>query len=156
MALRRRFYKAIILRRDEDKHPDDDFSVAAVQRLLLEMVELSDQQTAGPPVIELLIGDILTRTALASGGAEHWLSITALLQTAEQPGYSPHPPAPGADQRLMSIDFLWHADEGRYIVVRKVPLQELRDEPDVMDAILTTADMARGYFAAACAGQSPS
>lgn len=144
------------MRRDEDNHPDDDFSVTAVQRLLREMVELSGQQTDGAPMMELLIGDILTRTALASGGGEHWLSITALLQLGEQPGYSQRPQAPdGADRRLTTVDFLWHADEGRYIVVRRVPLKELRDERDVMDAILATADMARGYFAAASAGGRP-
>jgi len=141
------------LQRDQDHH-SDDFSVATVQQLLLEMVELAGQQAPGTPALELLIGDILTRTALQSGGTEHWLSITALLHQGEQPCHNPlFYPTGAADQRQM-VDFLWHADEGRYIVARKVPLQELRDERSVMDAILATADMARGYFAAAATSRA--
>ena len=43
---------------------------------------------------------------------------------------------------INSIDFLWHADEGRYVLVRKVPLRLLTDERSVMDEILATADLA--------------
>jgi len=53
-----------------------------------------------------------------------------------------------APERLESVDVLWHADEGRYIVVRRISVRDFCDDRSVMDAILDTADIAANYYAA--------
>jgi hypothetical protein len=94
-------------------------SVAEVARFLKELIALADQQAPGAPVLELQIGEIQTRTSLECSGQYHYLSVTALLPRCEQPHYLPSPFTPPAAQAgaVSNIEFLWHADEGRYIAV---------------------------------------
>lgn len=134
---------------DDNADQANEPPVSRINRLLRELMELSGQQAADAPVLELLIGEVLTRTSIAPEVADRCLSITALLPKSEQPHYVPRFFSPAAaDACPPSAEFLWHADEGRYIVVRKVPVAGLRDERGIMDAILATADIARDYFAA--------
>ncbi|EJL88994.1 hypothetical protein PMI16_02142 [Herbaspirillum sp. CF444] len=152
-----RLYKALILQSEDHNQPD--MSVTAVNRLLQDLIALAGQQVDGPPALELQLGEVFTRSAVERGGVDHYLSVTALLPKCEQPHYLPllHAPldAAGADAgQAAAVDFLWHADEGRYIVVRKIPIRLLSDERSVMDAILATADIAGQYLEAVRAGDA--
>lgn len=151
-----RLYKALILQSED--HDQADISVTAVNRLLQDLIALAGQQMEGPPVLELQLGEIFTRSAVERGGADHYLSVTALLPRCEQPHYLPLLHAPlasaDADATQAAVDFLWHADEGRYIVVRHIPIHLLSDERSVMDAILATADIAGEYLVAVRAGEA--
>jgi hypothetical protein len=46
------------------------------------------------------------------------------------------------------MEFLWDADEGRYVALRMVPIVSLPDERSVMDAILATSDLASAWMTA--------
>jgi hypothetical protein len=46
------------------------------------------------------------------------------------------------------MEFLWDADEGRYMGLRMVPIGSLPDERSVMDAILATSDLALDWLMA--------
>lgn len=134
---------------DDNADQANEAPASRINRLLRELIELSGQQAPSAPVLELLIGEVLTRTSIAPEAADRCLSITALLPKCEQPHYVPRLFSPaGADTWPPSVEFLWHADEGRYIVVNKVPVAGLQDARGIMDAILLTADIARDYFAA--------
>lgn len=155
----------MILRNNNDDIDDTDamdgecnYSVEDINRFLTELILLADQAAPGAPVLELQIGEILTRTAVEAGGADHYLSITGLLPRCAQPHYLslpvpvPVPASAAADQAAATAEFLWHADEGRYIVVRKIPVTELPDGFSIMDAILLTADLATTYLSSISAG----
>ncbi|WEF32215.1 hypothetical protein [Pseudoduganella chitinolytica] len=122
-----------------------DGSPAAAMRLLAELAALAGQQHAGTPVLELMVGEIVTFASVASDAA--CLTVTARLPPCGPAGYLPAGAA--LQQRLGQdgIDCRWHADEGCYVAVRTVPLATLRDERSLMDAILDTADAARDWHA---------
>lgn len=122
---------------EEDR--SDNIGGLEVKRLLADLAHLSGQDAAARPVLELLIGDILTRASVEPAGLDLYLCVTGLL-----------PPCDGglplsalADRRHAGFELLWHADHGRYVVVRKIPLRSLTDERSVMDELLNTADLAR-------------
>lgn len=132
---------------DDNTGEADETPLIRINRLLQELIELSGQQTPTASVLELQIGGIVTRSAIAPEMPDRSLAITALLPKCEQPHYLPRLFSPSsAEQGPTCVEILWHADEGRYIVVRKVPVVELTDERSIMDAILLTADIARDYF----------
>lgn len=130
-----------------------DRSVAGMKRFLRDLVELAGQVdcTHAMPVLELEFGDVLTRTTVSTDEAIPCLSIIALLPRSEQLNYQPSgviQPAPG------KAEFFWHADDGRYVVIRNIPVADLPDEPSVMDAIMDTSDEAKAWFASACSNSS--
>ncbi len=90
--------------------------------------------------MELLIGDILTRTSVEPAGLDLYLCVTGLLPPCE----CTLPPSALAGRERAGYELLWHADQGRYIVVRRIPLRMLSGERGVMDEILNTADLAQG------------
>ncbi len=128
---------------------NDDISAVQVKHLLLELTALAGQEGSENPVLELQIGEIITRASVEYSGADRYLSITGLLPSCEHPHYLPllFSPKTEIDDNISDIEFFWQADEGRYIVVKKIPMTELSDERSVMDAILSTADLASRYFA---------
>lgn len=133
-----------------------DGSVAQLIRLLRELVELTGEEAGDVPMLELQFGEILTRTTVqASGG--NYLVITAMLPPCGDEGYGPGYISQAGEavsrQAAQGMEYLWHADEGRHIGVRRVPLAELHDERGVMDAILTTSDLAAAWFAARSGGK---
>lgn len=126
-----------------------DGSAAQLSRFLRELIAMSGQESDGVPMLELQLGEILTRTTLpAPDGAD--LLISALLPPCGDAGYSAQSSEEIATQAALGIEFLWHVDAGRYIGVRKVPIAKLPDERSVLDAILTTSDQAAAWFAARC------
>jgi len=138
-----------MMRSSDDDLPDD-LMTTTVSRILLDLIGLTGQDSSGQAVLELQLGEIFTRTAVEKNDVDHYLAVTASLPKCEQPHYLPLPAAHlnGSDRRMDDVDFLWHADEGRYIVLRKIALRPLRDERAVMDAILETADIATELLAA--------
>lgn len=117
-----------------------DGSAAAATRLLAQLAELSGQGCAGTPVLELLIGDIVTFTSVASEA--RCLIVTARLPACAHSGYMPASAALQERLRTSHIECRWHADDGCYVALRSVPLAALPDERSLMDAILETADAA--------------
>jgi hypothetical protein len=135
-----------------------DCSVADMQRFLRELVELAGQvdQSHAAPVLELEFGEVLTRTTVSTNGKSACLSIIALLPRSEQLNYQTEPLSAPLSSAAGKVEFLWHADEGRYVVIRNIPLTDLPDEPSVMDAIMDTSDEAKAWFASAHASASAS
>jgi len=123
----------------EDDRPDD-MTGQGVKDLLADLANLSGQEAAERPALELLIGDILTRTSVEPAGLDLYLCVTGLLPPCE----ISLPPSALARSERDGYELLWHADYGRYIVVRKIPLRTLEGERGVMDEILNTADLAQG------------
>ncbi|MGZ3241473.1 MAG: hypothetical protein ACXWIN_04000 [Burkholderiaceae bacterium] len=133
-----------------------DGSIAGLNRFLQELVEITGQHDGAHsvPVLVLQFGDIVTTTSLSTAKGAEYLSITAVLPRLEQSDCLP----PASVQSALSCgdndawESLWHADEGRYVVVRKIPIGDLPDEPSVMDAIMETSDHVAIWFAGICAG----
>jgi hypothetical protein len=132
-------------------------STARMNQCLQELVELTGQQhngTASVPVLELQLGEVVTITSLLMDATMPSLSITALLPRREQTDNVHLPPSSQKGMPTALADgseCLWHADEGRYVVIRQVPIAELQDaERSVLDAILDTSDQAALWFAAIC------
>lgn len=128
-----------------------DGSLAQLTHFLRELIAMTGQTAADVPVLELQLDDITTRTTVQAADG-NFLLISALLPKSSGAGYSTEPGA----QATHNIEYLWHADEGRYIGVRKVPIAHLPDERSVMDAILTTSDRAAAWFATKGAGNATS
>lgn len=115
-----------------------DGSLARITALLRELIAMTGQDEDGVPVLELQFGDILTRTTL------HALDKNYLVITAILPKGGDSPPAPHGQD----MEFLWHADDGRYVGLRMVPIVSLPDERSVMDAILAASDEASAWMMA--------
>lgn len=120
-------------------------SPAAATRLLLDLAALAGQQSAGTPVLELMVGEIITFTSVSSETA--CLLVTARLPVAGKSGYLPAGAKLQEQLARNGIECRWHADEGCHVAVRSVPLAALPDERSLMDAILETADAARAWHA---------
>jgi len=120
-----------------------DGSLSRITALLRELIGLTGHEESDVPVLELQFGDILTRTTLHVQDT-NYLLITAILPKC---GDSRHVCVPAAPHG-QDIEFLWHADEGRYIGLRMVPIGSLPDERSVMDAILATSDKASAWMTA--------
>lgn len=123
----------------EEDRPDD-MTGQGVKDLLADLANLSGQAAAERPALELLIGDILTCTSVEPAGLDLYLCVTGLLPPCE----CTLPPSALAGRERAGYELLWHADQGRYIVVRRIPLRMLSGERGVMDEILNTADLAQG------------
>ena len=148
--------KASILQRDPaDTSGVLDGSTEDLNRFLQDLVEMTGQseEMHDVPVLELQFGDIATVTSVSTVGIYPCLSVTALLPRQKQSEYRPLSSAPISmpDALLRQYEFLWHADDGRYVVVRRVAIEDLTDERSVMDAILDTSDQAAKWFATVCA-----
>jgi hypothetical protein len=119
--------------------------MARLTGLLRDLIELTGEQAGAVPVLELQLEDIVTRaSALATGG--DCLLVTAWLPPCDGGGYAPPASAAAPPAAEQEMEYLWHADEGRHIAMRRVPIKELPDERSVMDAILTTWDLAAEWL----------
>jgi len=135
---------------DTDDGATLDGSPAAATRLLAQLAALAGQPCAGTPVLELMVGDIVTCTSVAGEAA--CLTVTARLPACGQYGYLPAGAALQETLGQDGIECRWHADEGCYVAVRSVPLAALPDERSLMDAILETADAACAWHAQLAGG----
>ncbi|GGZ01735.1 hypothetical protein ACFFTM_08725 [Pseudoduganella plicata] len=122
-----------------------DGSAAAAARLLGELAMLAGQACGSTPVLELMIGEIVTFASVAADG--DCLTVAARLPSCGASGYLPAGAALAQRLARHGIECRWHADEGCHVAVRSVPLASLRSEQALMDAILDTADAAREWHA---------
>lgn len=127
-------------------------SVTQVTSLLRDLVQLSGQEAQDVPVLELQLGEILTRTAVQTID-RNYLLITAYMPKCRRSHYVSQVNSAAFSRSEGGIEYLWHVDEGRHIGVRKVPVTELSDERSVMDAILTTSDQAAAWFSSRRGGK---
>jgi hypothetical protein len=98
-------------------------------------------------VLELQFGEILTKTTVQTAD-NSYLLVTAYLPKCRSSNYLSHAIAATSLPTAEGIHYLWHADEGRHIGVRQILVANLPDERSVMDAIMTTADLAGAWFSA--------
>ena len=106
-----------------------DGTQEGLRRFLAEMAQLSG---AGGEVLTLQLEDIVASAMLAAEGG---LTIAAQMPRSVSPGMRKMAPA--------GCELAWHAELGCEVLVRHLPLAALRSEPDVLDAIMDTADLAR-------------
>ena len=135
---------------EQDPHIADgtlDGSVGQLTRFLRELIAMTGQDETDVPVLELQFGDILTKTTVQTA-ERHYLVITAYMPQS-RPHYTSQATAMTSLQDTEEdIHYLWHADEGRYVGIRRIPVTNFPDEPSVMDAIMTTSDQASAWFSA--------
>jgi len=134
-----------------------DGSLSRISALLRELIGLTGHEAGDVPVLELQFGDVLTRTTLHALD-RNYLLVTAILprcgdsrHVCVPSGTCPSGTCPSGTcpaPHGQDMEFLWHADEGRYIGLRMVPIGTLRDERSVMDAILATSDKASAWMTA--------
>jgi len=129
------------MRKDET---DVELGGQGIRRLLYDLMALSGQQAGPGAALELLVGEILTRTSVEPEGEDLHLCVTGLLPACA-PGASPAAALAAVldEDGAAGLELLWHADLGRYIAVRRIALRHLSDERSVMDQILDTADLAQ-------------
>lgn len=123
-----------------------DGSIAQIVRFLCELIELTGQGGQATPVLELQLGEILTRTTVLMAD-QNYLLITAYMPRCDFPYYISQSNEAISLQAADGIEYMWHADEGRHIAVRRICAADLPDERSVMDAIATTSELAAAWFA---------
>lgn len=151
MAMVQQFYlEGLILQRDTPITGELEGSVVGMEKFLRELVELTGQidWSHSVQVLELQFGEILTRTLISETEEGQHLLITAMLPKPEQLNYHPLSPTQMAELADFPChdEYLWHADEGCHIVVRKILIKDLHDERSVLDAILNMADDTAMWF----------
>lgn len=122
--------------------------ISSVREFLRELVMLARQDdTAAPTVLELQIGDVISRTTVESfDGADHLVVVASLPASGQSPFHSALPgDAVAARARAQGAIISWDADAGCYVVTRRIPARDLQDDRSVMDAILATVDEAIGW-----------
>jgi len=134
---------------DEDGSLDG--SVKDMERFLRELVSMSGQLCHRPNsvVIELYFGEIRTMTSASQGPPAH-LTIIALLPRIDGTNYGPQSRTliSGPQLDFDDSELIWHADDGRFVLIRSVLLAKLPDERSVMDAILEASDRASAFLLA--------
>lgn len=130
----------------------EDITGQEIKRLLRDLAGLTGEEAALRPVLELLIGAILTRTSVEPEGEDLYLCVTGLLPPGLPQSAAAAALAMLDEEELAHCELLWHADLGRHILVRKIALRHFSDERSVMDAVLDTADLARRCLDALDAG----
>lgn len=140
---------------DDDSNGILDGTVESVSRLLQDLVLLAGQEDArhALPVLELQLGEVFTITSLINVDGLAYLSITAILPKLRALEFLPQVTLHSLTPTTLACDgeLLWHADQGRYVLVRQIALSSLADEPAVMDAIMDSSDQAAAWHAQLCA-----
>ncbi len=122
--------------------------IGSVSEFLRELVALTGQDdAANNPVLELQIGDVVSRTTVEMIDGTEYLVVAASLPVSRQSRY-----LPARAEKTSSDDALargatiaWNEDAGCYIATRRTPTRELQDDRSVMDTILSTVDEAIGW-----------
>jgi hypothetical protein len=141
--------EALILHWDQKAACGRDDSLTSVKDFLRELVSLAGQEALDVPVLELQIGEVLSRTTVETIGKCEYLAVIALLPRSKRSPYLSAHPARHAPENMppRAAIILWNDDEQRYVATRRVPVSDLTDGRSVMDAILLTVDEAIGWFA---------
>src|SRR5690606_1238102 len=97
------------------------------------------------PLLELQFGEVLTKTGMRPVDQNAML-VMAFLPRCKHTQFQPQANV-WQEEDEEAMTYFWHADEGRYIGVRRVLISKLQEERDVMDAIAETAELALLWFA---------
>jgi hypothetical protein len=130
-----------------------DGSAASMHRLLGELVSLAGQadESHTAPVLELQFGDLITRTSIRQRDDVDYVVVVVELpkldNAALMTGASSASGIFQADEG--DAEMLWHAEKGRHVVVRHIPVAVFPDEASVFDAIMDSADRVSAWLAAA-------
>lgn len=106
-----------------------DGTQVGLNRFLAEMAQLAGDDSAA---LTVQLGEIVV---VAMPAAQGGLTIAAQLPRGG--AQRMRRPAPAG------CELAWHADLGCEVVVRHLPLAALRGEPDVLDALMDSAHLAR-------------
>lgn len=124
--------------------------ITSVRQILRELAALAGQDDAAEaPVLELQIGEVISKTTVEVIDGIEYLTVTAWLPVSEQ---SPYLPARtegfSADEvPPQAATILWNAESQRYVATRRTRTRDLQDDRSVMDAILLAVDEAIGWLA---------
>lgn len=113
-----------------------------------ELVILSGQDdTAESPVLELQIGDVVSRTTVEMEDGIEYLVVAASLPVSRQSRYLPAriEETCSGEVRPRKTSISWNADAGCYVAKRRTRTRDLQDDRSVMDTILLTVDEAIGW-----------
>lgn len=124
-----------------------------VNAFVRELIEMTGQLDAAPDVLELQFGDVLTRTSVQIAEFS-WLVTMAFLPKCGDSQFMPQAAMVLSLPVGGNLELFWHADEGRYVGIRRTLVSELPDERSVMDAILATAEDAAAWFVARKLGKA--
>lgn len=108
-----------------------DGSAARLRSFLAEMAVLAGGAGAS---LELVVAGLLTVSTPGPCGG-----LAVLVQLPRSGTRRPRSAPPGCT-------LFWHAELGCDLLLRRVPLAALRSEPDVLDAIMDSADLARSLL----------
>ncbi|CDG82308.1 hypothetical protein [Janthinobacterium agaricidamnosum] len=120
-------------------------AASQVLRLLNELAELSGQPATNAlaPVLELQFDDILTSTTFTDDFPRAALLISALLPATPAQTLPTSSASPLARSNCgWAID----AGSGRYLFWRRVAAHQVMDERLLLDAIMTTKDLAEAWY----------
>jgi hypothetical protein len=127
-----------------------DGSIDAMGKCLNVLMKLTcqDINEHSVPVLELRFGEILTMTSLLTIDGRGYLSITAFIPrpTGDVLQSTAHLAKSATIEGDTTI--LWHANDGCYVIVRKLPISVFWDERSVLDAIADASDEAMAWQAA--------
>lgn len=121
--------------------------MAPVREALRELAGLAGQHDAAA-VLELQIGEVMTRTTVVDAAGGEYLEVQARLPASRRsPMLGPRPGGLEPDELPAGAATIsWDEESGCYLATRRVAVAEIRDERELMDAILTTADVAIGWL----------
>lgn len=125
-----------------------DGSAAGMHQLLTELVGLASQTEPAhtAPVLELLLGEVLTRTSMCQRDGVECLLIVLILPPCDAAKLVPATLFSGDH---FDAECLWHAEEGRYVIVRHLPIALFKDAVDVLDTIMAGSDRVTAWLASA-------
>jgi hypothetical protein len=124
--------------------------ISSVRELLRELAALAGQEDAAEaPVLELQIGEVVSRTTVELIDGNEYLTVTAWLPVSAQSRYLPACTEgfSAGEVPPQAATILWNAECRRYVATRRMRTRDLQDDRSVMDAILLTVDEAIGWLA---------
>ena len=136
------------LHEDWTEQSDDlPFGVSQVVDFVRELIEMAEGGVNETPkdVLELQFGDVLTKTAVQTDDGS-CLLVMAFLPKCRHSPFTPRQTVSLSTPARGMLEIFWHAEEGRYVGMRRIALDDLPDERSVMDAILATAEDAAAWF----------
>lgn len=122
--------------------------ISSVTQFLRELAVLAGQDdTAENPMLELQVGDVVSRTTVEMADGIEYMVVTASLPITKQSRYLPArtDDACCGEVRPRDATIAWNADTGCYVATRRIRTRDLKDDRSVMDTILLTVDEAIGW-----------
>jgi len=148
------FRKGRILQEDWTEQSGElNGSASQLHAFVRELIEMTGRRDAAPDVLELQFGDVLTRTSVQEA-ERSWLMVMAYLPKCRGSQFAPSESVALSAPASGNLEIFWHADEGRYVGIRRIPVTDLPSERSVMDAVLATAEDAAAWFSSRRLGKA--